>query len=69
MVNYIHQLYINPIHESIQSITYTVKPDNETHDQLTVTYNISPKPINCMTNQLKILMEFSGHFKATQSEI
>ena len=36
IVNVVHQLYINPVHQSIQSrlfkITCDVKPANETHD-------------------------------------
>ena len=43
IVNAMHQPYINAIHQSIQlkvfskfKVTCTVKPDNETHDQLTL---------------------------------
>ena len=53
-------LYINPIYHSIQSrlfsrfiITCTVKPDNETHNQLTYTCNVSANPsITSETNQI-----------------
>ena len=57
IVNAIHHPCITPIHQSIQSrmlskfkITCTVKPDNETHDQLTDTCNVSAKRINYMRN-------------------
>ena len=53
-VNVIHQPYIVPIHQSIQSklfsklnITFAVKLDNNSnHDQLTYIRSVSAKPIN-----------------------
>ena len=56
-LNALHQPYINPIHQSIQlrlfskfKIVCIVKPDNETHDQLTYTCSVSAKPINYLRN-------------------
>ena len=55
--NVIHQSYISPIHQSINSrlyskfkVTCTVKLDNKTRDQLAYTCNISAKPLNYMRN-------------------
>ena len=53
--NAINQSYITAIHQSVQSrlfskfkITYNVKPDNKTHDQLIFACNVPAKPINYM---------------------
>ena len=52
LVNVIHQPYINLIHQFIHSrlfsmlkIVWTVKADNETHNQLKYTCNVTAKPI------------------------
>ena len=66
-VDVIHQPYINPIHQSIQSrlflklkITHSVIPDNETHDQIIYTCNVSEKSINYMKTLINILVIYSG---------